>query len=106
MVSPSINVPSTSSVSHSVLVEGVMLMDVMPWPLWLASVTETVCSCSSPHPDSASSTSTSASSRQSFFFICFLLHIPEIDFERCGGEKHRKAPPYTLSVPWGAEKEQ
>ena len=63
---------------------------VMPWPLWLASVTETVCSCSSPHPDSASSTSTSASSRQSFFFICFLLHIPEIDFERCGGEMQKK----------------
>ena len=71
-LSPSANVPSTNSVSHSVLVEGVMLMEEMSCPLWLTSVTDTDTSFS-PQPVSSSAHSAAASVTRSRFLIFFMI---------------------------------
>ena len=76
MVSPSANAPPTNSVSHSVLVEGVMLMDEISRPERLTSVTETVTSFS-PQPVRSSRHRTAANSTRSRFLTFFMMILPD-----------------------------
>ena len=79
MLSPSWNIPSTNSVSQSLLVEGVMLIEEMSRPLRLTSVTDTDTSFS-PQPASSAVIIHRHSSMAAPRFHRFIGLPPGIDF--------------------------